>query len=479
MRLTASRRMTTSIALSFACFAAGCSAFETSFLRRHASDTPKEDAKRRWNDLRGNARLQLAQRHLEAGRLDDAENELNAAMATSQDGPAVFILAARIHLERGQLAEAREAIAAARSRIDDPEIDYLEGVLEQRYGNIDAALLAYTHASDKAPLAPDYIMARAEMLVTLGRPRVALELMTSRMRDFDRNVPMRSLAARIARTLDAKETAVKFAREAARMSDNDPATVALCGNTLVWAGRHEEAVEALQALARTLADSGGTNDINLDDDGRRAIEDFTGQDEPGSADEANPNENFARAVMADLARACVGGNRHDTAISILAPWSARHPRDLLTAVCVARAALAVKDANLAAACLRRAHAVDARSPESLLLLAYAEFKLDRFAAAVDSASAAVQLDERLTSAFCLLGRAEQARGRMAEARAAYEQALVIDPNSRAAAALLRRLSNDEKNITDIEIDAGMKVSANRPVSLDQPNLALRGGESCR
>ena len=478
MTQTRSRWMRALVAVSLPTVAHGCSAFDTPFFRMHASNTAKQDARRKWDDMRGNARLQLAQRHLEAGRLDDAERELNAAMATTPGGPVAYILAARIHLERGQLAEAREAIAAARSRTDDAELDYLEGVLEQRYGNIDAALTAYTHASDKAPLSPDYVLARAEMLVTLGRPRIALDLLGNRMRDFDRNVSMRSLATRIARTLDAKEAAVKFASEAARLSDKDPATVAQWGSTLVWAGQYEEAVDALQPLARTLIKQSAEVDGHaLDDEGRRALEDFEKND--SSSGEADSQSDWSRGVIHDLARACVGGNRHDVAISILAPWSAQHPRDLLTAVCVARAALAVKNADLAAECLRRTHAADAQSPESLLLLAYAEFKLERFAVAADAARAAVDLDQQMTSGFCLLGRAEQARGRMAEARAAYEQALAIDPESRAAATLLRRLSKQDGEATDIDIGDSMKVSANRPVTLEKAGLALRGGDSCR
>lgn len=456
----------------------GCAAFDTPFLRMHASNSTKEDARRRWDNLRSNARLQLAQRHLEAGRLDDAERELNAAIAAKTPGPAVHVLAARIHLERGQLAEARDAIAAARCSTDDAELDYLEGVLEQRYGNIDAALKAYTHASDKAPLSPDYVMARAEMLVTLGRPRIAFDLIETRMRDFDRDVAMRCLASRIARTLDERESAVRYAGEAARLSDNDPATAALWGSTLVWAGQFREAVDALQPLARRMIGPRADLDAGaLDDEGRRAVENF---EEGGKfANDATSDSGWSRGVIHDLARACVGCNRHDVAVSILAPWTARHPRDLLTAVCVARAALAVKDSQLAATCLRRAHAADVQSPESLLLLAYAEFKLERFGVAADAARAAIDLDQALTSGFCLLGRAEQAQGRLAEARAAYERALAIDPDSRAAAALLRRLSKEEGEAGEIDIGESMKVSANRPATLDKTGLALRGGESCR
>lgn len=478
MTATRSTWMKASLAVLLPCLLHGCAAFDTPFLRMHASNSAKEDARRKWDNLRGNARLQLAQRHLEAGRLDDAERELNAAIAAKTAGPAAHVLAARIHLERGQLAEARDAIAAARCSTDDAELDYLEGVLEQRYGNADAALKAYTHASDKAPLSPDYVLARAEMLVTLGRPRIALDLLGARMRDFDRNVAMRCLAARIARTLDEKEAAVRFAGEAARLSDNDSATIALWGNTLVWAGQFKEAVDALQPLARTLIGARAQPDAGaVDDEGRRAIEEF--ENGGASSDERAAESDWSRGVIRDLARACVGGNRHDVAVSVLAPWVARHPRDLLTAVCVARAALAVKDANLAATCLRRAHASDVQSPESLLLLAYAEFKQERFAAAADSARAAVELDQRLTSGFCLLGRAEQAQGRLAEARAAYERALAIDPESRAAAALLRRLSKEDNEAGEIDIGTSMKVSANQPVTVDESGLALRGGEPCR
>lgn len=477
MKTMLTGRMTLPV-LSLLMLLSGCSAFDTPFIRKHTAPNAKADAVRRWNDLRGNARLQLAQRHLEGGRLDEAERELDAAMATSPSGAAPYLLLTRIRLERGRLAEAREALAAARTRTDDPEVDYLEGIIEQRYGNTDAALIAYTHAVDKAPLVPDYVLARAEMLVTLGRPSVALELVTSRMRDFDHNVPMRSLAARIARTLEQKEPAIEFAREAARLSDNDSGMVAFWGNTLVWAGRFDEAVDALEPLAASYTKRKlDIDDERLDAAGRSAIAEF--EDAAGSALSKDASDVMrVQAVIHDLARACVGANRHETALTILSPWVARNPQDLLTTVCVARAALALNDADRAARCLRRAHAGEARSPESMLLLAYAEFKLERFEEAATAARGAVGLDNRMSSGYCMLGRAEQAQGRVAEARAAYERALVVDPHSRAAAALLRRLESAAGEAPEIEIEAPVSASANKSASLEEPAVALRGRELC-
>ena len=481
--MTTPRRSTwiwlSAVAASLA--AGGCGLSDSKIFRSHTAPDRKAEARRHWDDLRGNARLQLAQRHLDAGRISDAEKELDAAMVASPEGMTPYLLATRIRLEKGELAEAREALAAARRRGDDPELDYLDGIIHQRYGEIEAALASYARAAEKNPLVPEYTLARAEMLVTLDRQAEALELVTARLRDFDRNAPLRFLAARIARNLDQKEAAVEHAQEAARLSENDPTAAAYLGDTLLWAGQSDAALDVLRPLVTKWLNTKPDADaeLDLDDEGRAARDAFARTASARTSQDADAaRQEFALGVMHNIAQACLATNRHRDARELLAPWVKRNPDDALSATHLARALLSLDDAPAAADVLNRAHHAATPTPESLLLLAYAELKRDRPAEAARAARAAITLDERLTPALCLLGRAEAAQGRVNQARAAYRRALAIDPDSPVAKALLQRLPLGGRREKNTPVDEPAQAAANRPVSM---NLSNEDSEdrSCR
>src|SRR5262249_41778404 len=150
--------------------------------------------------VRGGVKLQLARQHLQSGRLEEAEKIINQAVALSSKDPQAFVLLAKLRLEQGQLAEARAAVTPASVLAPgNPEVSYLSGIIAQRYGDLEMAAEYYTAASKAAPNAVDYLLAEAETLVALDRSLDALDLVESRIGDFDSHASMRMLAARICR----------------------------------------------------------------------------------------------------------------------------------------------------------------------------------------------------------------------------------------------------------------------------------------
>ena len=57
---------------------------------------------------------------------------------------------------------------------DNPEVDYLAGVITQRYGRLREALAAYRKAADRNPRDAHYLAAVAETLVALDSTQEAL-----------------------------------------------------------------------------------------------------------------------------------------------------------------------------------------------------------------------------------------------------------------------------------------------------------------
>ena len=234
----------------------------------HLANDPKAQAKARWEAVRGSVKLQLAEEHLKSGRLDDAERALEESLALCPNDAKAFVLATRLRLEQGQLAEAREAITVAAALNDkDPEIPYFAGLVAQRYGDLESACEQFATASAAAPQVAEYVLASAETLVNLNRPVEALELLKSRLGDFDRNVPMRMLAMRICRILGLRGPAIAYGREAVRIGDDAPALVGELGLTLVWAEQYGDAVTVLAPLIDRSTDKSKASEANSPEEG--------------------------------------------------------------------------------------------------------------------------------------------------------------------------------------------------------------------
>jgi len=430
----------------------GCQGrFEPSrLLKMHFAEQRREDAQARWDNVRGGVRLQVARQHLEAGRLDEAEKHLMQARSLAPRDPRVFMLLARVKLEQGKLAEARQAISAAQALpAGDAEVEYVAGLICERYGEMDRALVCYERAAEKAPNAPEYVLALAETLVALDRPMNALELIENRLNDFDSCIPMRMLASRLGRWLGLRNPAARHAREALRMGGEDPRLAEEAGLILGWAGHHAEAIEALEPL---LSGPSPSSDA--------AVATYSTGVEAHSAGPSRrspPPDSIlpSPSLRLTLATAYLNVNQPEEAMRVLEPVLVRSGPDGtqdmggrfasplfagLSAPCLyARSALAAGRPDLAAEALAEAHRRYAATAESLQLAAYAAMQRGALDDAATLTEQAVMLDPSAQVTYWLRGRIAEAAGDLDEARSAYARALALDPNSAPAKALLAAL----------------------------------------
>src|SRR5262249_55219461 len=158
----------------------------------------KEEAKEHWDTVRSEVKLQLARQHLDARRLDEAEKILQQTAPIAANNPEQYILVTRLRLEQGRLVEARDAIHAAMALPQKTaEMYYFSAIVAQRYGDLEEAAEHYAQAVHLAPNVADFVLAQAEVLMSLDRPIDAMELILSRAADFDSNAAVHMLAARI------------------------------------------------------------------------------------------------------------------------------------------------------------------------------------------------------------------------------------------------------------------------------------------
>ncbi len=399
----------------------GGSLFNTSknsgILAKHLAGRRPGEAQQHWDDVRGGIQLQLAENQFRAGRLDEAEKTLEQALTLAPDNPKAHLLAARLHLERGDLAKARDAVdRAVILSGGDVEAEYVAGIVAERYGHLSAALEHYAAAAAQAPQVAAYVLAQAETLTALDRSIEALELIESRIGDFDGNASMRMLAAHLHQGLGLRGPAADYAREAVRIQEEDPVVAAQAGRILVWAGQYDDAVAILRPLVEKA--------LSTQDSARRTI------------DLAGP---LAPSVLRDLASAYAAGGQWREVQWALKPVMAHDDNDVAAWALYTRAALMLDDLDIAAEAVRALQANNPHTPEPLLLAAYVALRQGAPEQAVEAAGGAIRMNERLFTAHCLMGLACEALGRLDRAEESYAKAASLEPDSQVAGVLLERL----------------------------------------
>lgn len=381
----------------------GCGDFEKTPFGKHMTQDQKAEAKQNWNAVRGDVKLQIVRQQLDAGRLDEAQKILETVLSTSPQDARAYVLATRLRLEQGRMADARSAIVMAQQLAPtDGEVQYYGGVVAQRYGDLNAALAAYEAAATASSNNAAYLLAWAETLSAIGRPGDALALIESRLNDFDDNVPLRVLAARAARQLGLKAPAVQYLREALLLARDDALLASFAAETFVWAGAWDEAFDVLHPMVAKA-------------------------DAPASA----------RYLLAE---ACLACNKPAAALEAVAPLTKETDADAVALLLAARASLATSRLDEAVAYADRARRLAADSADVRLLCAYLAMRRNRPDEALAEIDHALRLGADPVAPLCLKGQTHERTGKTNEAREAYLAALAANPDAAAPQRLLQRLN---------------------------------------
>ena len=133
-------------------------------------DQQREESTRRWASARAEMAVRLSEGCFSRGEFGRAQQNIDELVRTGVPYAPLYILAARLAAERGELDNARSYAESAKA-IDpkSAEARYVLGTVRQTLGQHDEALDDYSAAARLDPEQSRYVLAEAELLVAHDR----------------------------------------------------------------------------------------------------------------------------------------------------------------------------------------------------------------------------------------------------------------------------------------------------------------------
>lgn len=378
----------------------------------------KVQAHQRWNQVRGQVKLQLGKQQYESGLVEDASLTLRESIALDPTRPTAYALLTKAYLEQGKAASAQHVLdAAGGAGLASAELTYLKGVILEKRGQLEVAVAAYANARQLDPGNVDYLVAHAECLVSLDRPEEAIRLLNENADRIDDDATVSALAAHLAAMLGDTELACQRYGQALAAYGSSRLLAEELGRLLVGQQRYEEALAILTPVL-----------------------------------DAQNGEDTSGVVRRAVATCHLALGNSASAKRILDPYTRSHPEDTAAQLMLAKAALACDDMMTA---LRAIHHVQQREPdrpELWLVRAAVNWKRGKLILAASDLYDVLQNDPNDVDAHCLLAEVMRARDQADAARTHFERALELDPTSTWATRGLELLTRRDPNpkLTDPE-----------------------------
>lgn len=415
-----------------------------------------------WHQARARIICSVGEEHLKAGSLDKAQSCAMESISMAKDYLPARMLLCKVLLGRGSYEEAsvqlREAEALSLRLAPDAsaappkgaEIAYLLGEAMERTGRYAEALKCYQKARALAPASDVYVMASAEVLVAMGRPKGALELLEVRLQragpgagpcvsSLDAPPSMFVLAGEVAMLTGAYEKAAEFFQQYLDMksaSDADEsakvireslakahffaARAALADDSPREGKRHyRKALKQLQTLASGLSDDSSSASRSswvyiMTGDSYMAL------NRPRKAKDA-----YEEAVKIEPA---------DWPIWLSLAKAAVADGDWRRGVIAGFRALELNDESQAA----EGSDPDKGRLEASIVVAYALLMDGKAEEAMRVLAQSARRHPNNPTLWCMLGRCYSARGQDDRAAACYMAALRSDPKHSLARSLLAK-----------------------------------------
>jgi tetratricopeptide (TPR) repeat protein len=349
-----------------------------------------------------------ARQAFEAGDLEKARQEVEAAIARSDTEARYWSLLGRIELEARRLERA--ASAFGRAMECDPslaEAYYYRGVVHQRWGAADRAIEDYLKASELDSERIAYLLAAAEMLVTGRRLDEARDLLLPKLAYFEHNAAVHELLGDIA-TLQENHRVAARSYERSMMIDPDaPLVGEKALGAMFRAGEWQRCLEAARRL-RANAVSGA--------DGRLAV--------------------VPADVLRHEGRSLAMLGRHQEARTVFADYARQYPEDTEAWRDLATASLALHELDRAQWAAERLVTLARDEPAGYTLRGIVAERANDLGTAIRWHVRAVEVGPSSPEAAAALGLALQSAGRGKEAAQWLRRALDLDPEFTAVARAL-------------------------------------------
>jgi len=372
--------------------------------------TQEEQAQKRWNDARASVLYSVAQDQYKNHDFDKCTQTVGQALKMTPNSAPLLTLAAKVDIEQGKLEEAERELESARKWApQDPEAYYLSGVIYQRWQKPETALDFYRQAAQRSPAELPYVLAQAEMLVTLGHSDQALHLLQGKVAYFENSATIRDAVGQLLMHAGRYGEAVDMLRQASILSEEDQTIRERLALAYYYNKQYRESAQTLQKLLE--------NDTYAK---RGDLLEILGECQMNLGQPREARITFQQATD-------------------LNPYSAHLWQSY------GRAALESNDLRRANNALTHALSLEPNNSGTHLLFGYVnlrEKKLKESVAAFQKASA---LDPRDTVSVCMVGYVFEKMGRHETAIQYYAKALKIKPGDDMASQLMASIdSHDEK-----------------------------------
>jgi tetratricopeptide (TPR) repeat protein len=363
--------------------------------------TQSEAAQKQWSQARSGVLETLATDQYRNGNFDKCQATLDEALRLTPQNANLHILAARLLIEQGSLETAEKHLEQAR-KFDptNPEVDYLTGVVLQRWQQPQQACDAYDAAVKKNPDELSYLMAKAEMLVALNKPVEALELLQAKVVYFEHSAAIRDAVGQLLVQQGRYSEGVATLRQASILAGDDQTIREHLAFALYYSKQYADAAEDFDAL---LKDPAYAKRADL----------FAALGECQCQSGRLPEARQSLELAIELDSNCAGY------------W-----------LSLGRVALQVNDLPRAESAAGHALKIEADNGEAQCLLGYVRLRQGKFPQALPAFAAACRIDPADTVSLCMQGYVLEKMGRRPEATPLYEQALKIKPKDPLASQLL-------------------------------------------
>lgn len=462
-----------------------------SLLRLHPSDP----AAQRWDHVRGRVKFRLARQQYHAGQFAEAVKTISESLVEDPSQTDAYVLLAESNLELGKPASAEAALQrAVAAGLQSADLTYMQGVVHELRGQKEEALTAYRRARQSDPREVDFLVAEAECLVVLNRPKEALQLLDANLDVLDDDGSVAALAAHVAALLGDSDAAIKRYRQAlaldavraaagassefpmsSRASHASPAGAArrsFAGFTSLVSPRSNGSEVPIRAretvidpdyrlvaeeMGRLLAAAGRCEEALA------VLGPLLNRgDQVGEIPGRNPEAAEDGVVRAAVATCHLQMGDTGLAKQTIDPYAAAHPEDAHAQLLLAKAAIGENDFITALRALRLAEQQGADVPEVWLVRAAINWKRGRLGVAAADLYDVLQNRPEDTEAHCLLAEVLRAQEHAEAARTHFQRALEIDADCTWAAAGLKALADASP---PVPVDADAKLTSAQDADL--------------
>lgn len=361
---------------------------------------PKSVAAKQWDKARSSVMLGLALDQYKSGSFDKCRETTDEALRLAPDNGQLHLLSARLYIEKGLMEPAERELEAARIFApNDPETQYLSGIIYQRWQKPELALQYYKTAAEKAPAELAYLMAESEMLVAMDRNAEALALLSAKVTYFENSGVIRDAVGQLLMQAGRYEEAVGMLRQATILSQDDLSMKERLGLALYYHKDFRECADVLSALVQKEPYSKRADLFTLLGESQLQI---------GNPREARYSYETASQLEENSA----------------AVWRG-----------LGQAALACGDFRRAELALARSLKLDGAA-ETHLLLGYVYLRQNRLPEALTQFQTSSAADPRDTVSICMEGYVFEKMGRNQDATRCYAKALKLKPEDDMATRLM-------------------------------------------